>query len=493
MVVAEKIQGPSPQPPFELDHEHYYLLRDLYFGIRNPEDPVTWRTLVIDCRKLLGSPQPDDIPVTDKNQFVNAFLLTKILVGNTFLTPLVAELINAIGFIEEISPTQPCLPALLINGRHLPEPLLDKLAKHIMKINSDSGVAVINPVGHFSDDKTRILGPNLLRTIEHAVIMASTQDQKGGGYEVLSYVTRLLRNPDFSNRVRQLDIVIPMFGGSRGHKLGQDLLVGYEVLEAKFNAKLLGILLRDILKNLGTEGVSTLPTVVFYSVDIHNEQEPKNSFNEEGYDFINVNPGQQISEEIICLLQEKNLETLPIKLVASDNGAVGRTEQLASKLLSDLLRLGVNATLDIIYVNKDRKQAGSVNKAEIAGVVRWSLNSDHSISKVPINLSEYNTDEKCCNITLDDMLDTGGTAAIDQSLIRRLFSQIEHSIFVATHAVLSKGTDCLDKIGVDSFIFTNTLKPDSLLKRGDVRIVDVSPAIWQAIIDNQNHSIYDQV
>lgn len=447
---------------------------------------------MVGLRKMLGVPNSNFQPPRS-DQLDIATGLVEALVTDTFLAPLAPEIFAAVGFPHSRIRESP-LDALLLNARHLPEPLLETLASSLL--NNDKQVAVVNPVGHYNDKETRIVGPNLLRRVDHLVLVASTQSQRGGSFEVLSKVLRLLRNPHFTPHIGMVDVVIPMFGGSRGHRLGQDSTVGFEILEAVGNPKLLTLPLKDIYSQLRRELVVdrlthfkfsqaltfllglNLPTVRFITVDIHNAQDPTQEFKDSGFEFVSVDSGPSLAQAAVGEIATRGLNDARLLVVACDGGAITRTECIAE----DMLRVDPNRQfIDVVYIDKTRAEAGVVDKACLACVIRFSKDGWGRIERRELAREEYSMDESCVLVFSDDMIDTGGTARTDVSLVGSIFSNHALTLFLATHAVLSKGASALNRIGADVYVLTNSLKPDGLLDHPDVRIVDMAPAIAEAI------------
>lgn len=460
-------------PPYCKSVRMLAIYKDLWRGLRDEVDPVTWRTLVVDCRRILGSQTPDCQPAAQET-LPRARRLIFPLIEGTPIEPLGPEILEAIGY-DIGTKTQPDLNYLLLNGRHYPEELLFRLYDYLKA--EGNRVAVVNPVGHYNDRETRIVGPaSLCRHVGKLVVLASTQSDQGGSYEVLSNTLRLLRNPEFASRISGVEVVIPMFGGSRGHCLGQDEVVGYEVLEAKVNALFLALHGRDILESLAQDNAGNLPIVRFASVDVHNQEEPGGTFKKSNFDFISISPAHEFAEIISQHLREGGLTETRLTLVACDNGAIPRTEALAESLLN--LNSG---PADIIYLDKERLEAGVVEAAKIAKMVRWWKQDEGYKEEV---ISQANDDCEIPRVLIlsDDMVDTCGTASKDVALMRSMFANCSYVIFVGTHAVLSQGAEKLDRIGADHIFVSNTLTPASLRSRESITVVDMAPAIGRLIM-----------
>src|SRR3990170_3718500 len=201
----------------------------LYDGVRSEDDPVSVRTLLIDSGTLVGleKPEKEMVPLVSWDK-ANELLQT--LTADTYLAALVPEFLDALGVAVE-KEQQP-ISLLVVNGRHKAEPLWAGLTRYTAKKLGADKVAAFNPVGHYKDKQSRIAGiPKLLHRVDQLAVIASTQTAKGGSLSLLSEVLRLMRNPDFSMHVGTLNIIIPMFGGSRGHRLGQRKGLVYEVME----------------------------------------------------------------------------------------------------------------------------------------------------------------------------------------------------------------------------------------------------------------------
>src|SRR3990172_10882948 len=102
-------------------------------------------------------------------------------------------------------------------------------------------------------------------------------------------------------------------------------------MEAGFNAQTLSLIARDVLSRLEKENIK-VPNFRFSSVDIHNIDFPKTTFNEYGFPFISINSSMNLAKGILTLIKSKKTK-VPLKLVACDLGAVPRTQSLARELL----------------------------------------------------------------------------------------------------------------------------------------------------------------
>lgn len=457
-----------PAPTVKIDKNNLEKYADLFKGIRDRKNTVTWRTLIITIRELLGVTEPDHQKIP-KRLKLKARKLIKQLIKKTYLELLIPEIEFAVG-IEGKKKVGTDLDFLLLNAKHTAEPLLWNIADYIK--NKHKKVAVVNPVGHYNDGQTRIIGPyKFFRKIKKVIIIASTQAKLNGSVTVLSNVIRLIRNIEFAKNIKEIDVVIPMFGGSRGHRLGQSSEVGYEVMEASFNARLLAIPAKNILEKLKDENIK-LPRLRFYSVDIHNIDEPRETFKDEGFDFVSIDSAPELATGIIKIIKSKKYSKVPLKLVACDKGAVPRTERLAESIL----KLDGISSLEIIYMEKKRVTAGLVGNTEIVNIMEWT-NRRKKNMKVP-------TKPNFKNVSLvfsDDMIDTGGTAEKDIKFISSYYPNAVIKIFAATHPVFSKGFSALKRIGADYYCVGNTLDWEGLKDISNMEIIDMSEAIFTAI------------
>ena len=448
---------------------------DLYKGIRDQKDTVTWRTLIITIRELFGETLPDYRKIK-KRYYSKGRKLIKELVRKTYLETLIPEIEYAVGIRGIAGRGGEDLDYLLFNARHFPEPLLWNLANYI-KLRGKK-VAVINPVGHYNDGQTRVIGPaRFFRKIKNLVILSSTQTLLGGSVSVLSNVIRLLRNPDFARKVSQVSVVIPMFGGSRGHRLGQSEEVGFEVMEAGFYAKELSLTTSDLLEKVKKES-KKIPVVRFYSVDIHNDEYPAHVFREAGFGFFSIDSSGALGSGILEIIKRKKLTKIPIKLIVCDKGAVPRTQRLSKKILS----IGGRAFegLQIIYIGKKRVAAGKVTSAEIEKIETF-VKKDGKIIVKPAKFSGRPSFQNVTLVFSDDMVDTGGSAEKDVVFISKHFPNASLKIFAASHPVFSKGFGAMKRIGADYYVLGNSLNWEGLDERSGVTLVDFSPSIYKAI------------
>ena len=437
---------------------------DLYRGIRDRADTVTWRTLIVTIKKLLG------VKNTDYKKLVAA------LVKRTYLEKLTPEIVYALG-IKEKSKSYENLDLLLVNGRHYPEPLIWNLADYAK--GRGKKVAVVNPVGHYNDGQTRVVGPMVLfRKVKKLIILASTQTKFGGSISVLSNVLRLIRNPKLAPKIGSVDVVIPMYGGSRGHRINQAEEVGFEVMEAAFNAKLLSLPAKDLLLKLDKETGKT-PKIRFLSVDIHNSEYPAKVFKEEGFEFISIDSTPEMTKAAAEIIKAKKLGSAIIRVVACDKGAVPRSESLAKGLLNCL---GTGKKLEIVYFDKKRIQAGMVASLKLERIEKWTKGKAR-LEKQEIKIPTRPVVQKTVLVYMDDMIDTGGTAEKDIRFLETIYPNALLKIFIATHPVLSKGLGALKRVGAVVYLLGNTLNVPGLNKIKGVQVVDLAPAIYrQAVV-----------
>jgi phosphoribosylpyrophosphate synthetase len=446
----------------------------LYRGIHDRSDTVSWRTLIITIRELLGETAPDFKKV-DRRLYSKAKKLIKFLVSKTYFEVLIPEIEYAVGIRNSARDSGNDLDLLLLSGRHFPEPIIWTLADFAN--SHGKNVAVVNPVGHYNDGQTRVVGPaKYFRKIKKLVILASTQSKCGGSISVLSNVIRLLRNVELTKKVESVEVIIPMFGGSRGHKYNQGPEVGFEIREASFNAKILSLVAKDIIHHLRPK-ILKIPKIRFSSIDIHSDDYPAKTFNEAGFEFVSISPSKNLAEGITSLLNLKRSK-VPLKLVACDRGAVPRTENLAKELiLGDRHFL---KSLQIIYIEKKRISAGVVASATIADVEEWERKGKGihikklKIPKGPIFKSSV-------IVYSDDMIDTGGTAERDLKFISGFYPNTSLKIFAASHPVFSKGFGAVKRIGADAYVLGNTLNWEGLSDIKGVEVVDFAEAIYNFI------------
>lgn len=463
------------EPPIRISKDLTERYVRLYKGVRSRRDPITWRTFIIETKILLGSKDPDNRSLSP-GKFVRAKKLLDVLLAGTYMENIKEEIYIALGFEKFVKEDCEDLDALLINAHHSSEPLLWTLADEYKR--KGKRVAVINPVGHYSDRQIRILSVGgVVRDIKKVIILSSTQFTYGGSITVLSNTIRTLRNVDLATKVDEVDIVFPMFGGSRGHRPGQSYEIGYEVLEAIFNAKILALITEDLIEKLQDQIGELTPKFRFFSVDIHSMDYPAKVFAEEGLDFKSISPATDVAEEVYKVIREKRLLSKPIRLVACDMGAISRTESLAKALLVNK-RNKLN-NVDVVYIRKTREKAGVVRDVKVEKVIRWKMLkngvSHNKIKHKDVEKGEY------VLLYSDDMIDTGGTAKKDIKLLERIYPNARLKIYAATHPILSSSSDTLENMGADMYLLGNTLNPLHLDEHSNVRIVDLAPSIYMEL------------
>jgi phosphoribosylpyrophosphate synthetase len=481
---------------FQTDMVKDQKIERLARGLKNRKDPVTWRTLTIDLRYILGSNNPELSPPSFAT-FAKGKRLVESLTKDTFLEPLQAEVVWSIyGEYGEqkVVPSPESLKAvdfLLINGRHKTGELFWTLADRL-KAEGNS-VAVINPVGHYNDHQTRIVAPEfLINPVRTAVFLSSTQTEDGGDLAVLDLTLRILRNPNFSYMIDKVIVAMPMFGGSRGHKVGQSSVAGFEILETIYNSKLLTRTVDDIRKSIVDHDIyprhehilafkkrMVFPEVKFLTVDIHNDVLPARKFAEAKYPFISVSAAKEQAKIVSQALTEKNYRDLPKNIVACDIGSSTRTEDFAREILS--LEGG---DLNIIYLKKMRGRNGKIISCRIDKIETCRLDDDNNLAKSPGKIEGFGRKQKCACIYIDDMVDTGGTAGSDIVTVKKYLPNSKYIVFVATHPIFSKGIEeALRKIGADLYLVGNTLNTKGLRSNNKIKVVDVAPSIIRALSD----------
>lgn len=474
------------------------LYEALYAGLRDVGDPVTWRTMLVDVASMLGVDRPEWEPVPQMYDAEAQSLLLS-LVGDTSWRLLVPEMMVGLGLPEPSADIE-LLDFLVANGRRFgPDPLFWRLTEE-----AEGGgfqAALFNPVGNYNDGQPRVAGPrSLLRGVNNFVVLVSTQSMDGGSQDTLVDVARLIRNPDFGRHVSRLNIVIPMIGGSRGHRLGQSETMTYEVLEMIAGPKALALPLQDIVRSLRWDLLKSelasinplgvlrylaglgLPDLRVVTVDIHNDELPARVYRKHGIEFVSASPAIEFANAVYTQIETQHLLDVPVKVIVCDEGAIGRSEGVALHLLHH--PKNHLETVDLVYVDKTRIRAGEVSSAHVSRVFRWTKEADGSVAKTEMETpsTDNPSNEGCVVVFSDDMADTCGTATRDVALIKRYFSNIYRSMFIFTHPVLSRGIHVLDTVGVNIFLIGNTLrKPDELWNRDDVVMVDMAPAILRAI------------
>ncbi|MBN1263740.1 MAG: ribose-phosphate pyrophosphokinase [Candidatus Pacebacteria bacterium] len=506
--------------------EYYQFYEDLRRGVCDRADPVTWRTLSIGLRTILGSQEPEN-QVAPMDTFYQGASLLMGLTEGTYLEILYPEILYSLYGEDSLPLVQEGLcpiDVLCINGRHFPEPLLYDLADAAAARNLQT--AVLNPVGHFNDQETRIILPGcLLRPAKEAVILASTQASRklnleglrprlreilesetgligqltaldetltevatqaagGGGFTVLEDVIRgVLRNPEFSSQVEKLMIVIPMFGGSRGHKPGQDNTLGYEVLEAIDRAKGMGLQIVDIKKQLRAASSYRIPQINVLSVDIHNAGRPALTYQEYGIPFNSLDTAPCFAQVSADYLFETGNAGLPLVLTVFDKGAIPRMEAYAGALLQALVEKLPGPGLMMIYFDKKRISAGKIAGMKVDHVCLWKLEDEGIKVKEIWQGDGWSTDQECVVLSFDDMFDTCGTAGRNLSWVKaEQCPRARLVLCAATHGVLSKGISALDRVPADHFFIGNTLKIEGLDSRQNITQVNLGPVILEGIL-----------
>lgn len=441
----------------------------LYQGLRDKADPVTWRTTICKIKMLLGVADPDwnKLPATKHQEAIE---LVKKLLRGTYLEAFMPDVLNALG-IKSVEYVRGEIDALIYNGRHIPEELLWKVANEYQ--NLSKSVAVVNPVGHYNDGETRIVAPGkLTNSVQRLIILASTQEMYGGSIAVLANVIRTIRNANFAKEINAVDVVIPMFGGSRSDKDGQSPEIGFEVQQAIFDAKMLSATTADLLQSLREElPLSDVPKVRFFSIDIHGSSFPQRIFESDGLEFQSICPMSAFAEAVKQEMVDQKMENLPLMVVASDNGATVRAERFAE----EMSKINDHSEILMVYFDKKRSQAGEIGKLAVARLAHWSVRGKE-ITKTDITDAKK-VGEKFIRIIPDDMLDTGGTAEKDSELLDQIMPTSALKIFVATHPVLSRGSLAVDRTKADVVLVGNTLNPPHLKSHSKVRVINLARSI----------------
>lgn len=494
MTLAERTAVPDTLaqivPPEQQDR--YQALHE---GLRHRRDQVTLRTFLSDVKIILGLDEQNTPwqPVPPE-KFAQAKLLLETITAGTHSQSLIPEFLYSLGLGKFVEADLPPLDFLIISGRYLQDPLFFDLADELT--HQGYSVATLNPVGTYNDGQRRVMGlSTLLRPVKNLVILASTQNQQGGSVEVLENVIRTLKNPEIAKRVKTVTIAIPMFGGSRGHRLGQSPAMGFEVFEAESSAKDLSHTTRRVINSLKKHHHlknQDIPPVRFVSIDIHNQDQPGSTFIRRHFEFASASPAQEFANAVYQELTDKQLLHLPVKVVACDEGAIPRTEEMAQELLhhpQNHLRF-----LDVVFIKKIRTVAGKVDKAWIDKVEHWTLNLNGSIGKSLLSIPspEDPSPEECVTLLTDDMLDTCGTASDDTNLVHVHYSRTRYTIFAATHPVLSQGPENLNKIAADLILTGDTLFTDFIFDpeinlnspNSQVRIVNFAPTLASTLISS---------
>lgn len=467
----------------------------LFAGIRDIKDPVTWRTLAIDLRAIMGSGSPEWQPPALETLPQGKELIKNITAG-TYLAPLQDSIVWATygeyGERKILPPEKDIKPIdfLLVNGRHKTQELFWKLADALLE--EKHSVAAINPIGNYNDMQTRMVVPDLLVSpVKHAVFLSSTQYQDGGDLGVLVLALRALRNPNFAYMVDKVDIIMPMFGGSRGHKPGQSRVIGFEALETIYHPKDLIETVGDIETSIigphkyriyrhvrQMKGELKFPKVNFYTIDIHNDKLPAKKFREARRHFVSLLPTIETTSRCLDVLSEKKLDHLPIRIVTCDAGSIERTENQAKEMLVQ----GV-PEVEVIYIDKTRVRSGEVADAKLSHIFRCGLSDDNKkIIKTELMKEDIDFNKACVLFFVDDMIDTGSTAGKDIALVKSYFQNSKFTIFIATHPVFSQGIgEALSRIGADLYIVGNTLSTDRFKNYKNIISVDLGPTIAKGL------------
>ena len=445
----------------------------LYQGLRDQSDPVTWRTTICKIKMLLGVNCPD-WDMLPNNKHKEAVELVNKLVFGTYLESFTPDLLQALG-LNSHKHTREVIDALIYNGRHLPEELLWKVANEYQ--NQNKSVVVVNPVGHYNDGETRIVAPGkLTNDVRRLIILASTQEMYGGSVAVLANVIRTIRFAPFSRSIKTVDVVVPMFGGSRSDKDGQSPEIGFEVQQAIFDAKMLSATTADLLQSLREElSLNDVPQVRFFSIDIHGGTFPQRIFESDGLEFVSICPMPAFAEAVKQEMIDQKLENLPLMVVASDAGATVRAERFAH----EISKINDKSEILMVYFDKKRSQAGEVGRLAVAKLAHWSTIGS-SITKKDINDAKI-VGERFVRIIPDDMLDTGGTAEKDSELLDQIMPTSALKIFIATHTVLSRGPLAVDRTKADVVLVGNTLNPPHLKSHSKVRVINLARSIVNAL------------
>jgi len=472
-MVQERLPGISELQGVVDTKSNRNLYSELHKGLRDRGDTTTWLTTIIDSRKLLGSPDPErQVPDVSRKVAMKYF---ELLYGGTYLEPLIPESMYALGV--DISEREDFgkIDFLFLNGRHKPEPLLWNVAEKM----SDGGmsVAVVNPVGHYPSRETRIIGPaKLFHDVDNAVLLASTQEEHGGSMALLEDAVDYFYEEKVSERIRRVSIVMPWIAGSRGHTPGQDVRIGHEVLQAESAPAQFSRGISALRKKLGGKS----PEFRVLTVDIHNEQLPGDVFKEHGVEFESVCPMREFAHAAIQEVNEQGFGGMPVRVVASDHGALARTKRFASWFLRNP-ECSVN-TLEIVEISKARSRAGEVERAEVNNISIVSLGRKGEV-KIESNGMGSKIEGSYVRVPVDDMVDGGGTSEKEDRYLNEIYPEAAFKIFVATHPVMSLGPDVVvSRTGADVVIVGNTLMPEGISRNDKVRVVDVSGPIVEALI-----------
>lgn len=481
-----------PLLPEFVDADQRARFEALYAGLRHPTDQPTLRTALTDVGYMLGVKRPDWETVSSA-QFDQARQLLTVLMQNTHFLPLIPEFLCGLGFepalvIQETQP-QP-LNFLIISGRFGQDPLFSTLPNYLA--SKGRTVATLNVVGTYADEQRRFMGlPLLTRPVDHLIILAQTQSQRGGSFKTVRHVIRTLQNKPVAAQISRVDVMIPFWGGSRGHRLSQRKTMGYEVFETRASAAEITNTIHEVQSSLqgSKRGLNQIPQFTAYSIDIHNLEQPTNTLRRHRVEFVSLSPAPEFADAIYQQIEAKQLLGLPIKVVAPDKGAIPRTEDIVEHLLhhsQNHLKY-----IDIVYVDKFRTETGEVDpkKTKVAKVVRWSPGSGESIKKTVLPTpSPSNPDTQTCILLLsDDMNDGCGTGETDMNIAIQHYSRAQLKISAATHPVLSKGPQKLNRIGADVVILGNTLPTADLTHENGVKpevlLVDLAPTLARALTE----------
>ena len=465
---AERFSGISTEPLRR-------TAEGIYDGLRAREDPITWRTMAVDMRRVLGSSKPEQFPATAPIEEAKRFV--EVMTANTYMARLTPEILYALGYEENICKEmaeEELLDALLISPRHTPDELFWDTADYLS--GEDQKIATVIPVGHYSDKELRIIGPRkLFHEVDNLIFLGSTQRMYGGSLNVYAETLNLLRNEEFSSHIKRVSIVMPMFAGSRGHKDGQEPEIGYEVRQAETITTRLSLDVNNVLSEL--KGYA--PKVKFYSVDIHNTDLPKREFERRGFEFESISTEKSFASAVMREVKEQQLHDLPLRLVAVDKSAVARTEKLAA----EILKLGANGHnfIDMVEIKKVRNTAGQIESASVEKVVRISLEGD-VITKTVVSLDRDELSKEHIRLTSDDMLDSGRSVGADSKLLDGIMPNARIKITVVTHPVMSESVkSALNNTGSDVVIVAKTLTNPELYRDVRLRVVDISEDIARGI------------
>lgn len=487
--VATVLQQEKPPLPEFVDGGQRNRFEALWLGLRHLTDKPTLRTTLIDIGSMLGTRRPDWDPVPP-SQFDQARQLIAALTDGTHFAPLLPEFLCGLGFDPSlvVKETQPSpLDFLILSGRFGQDPLFSTLPDYL--VDQEYKAATLNIVGTYGDQQRRFMGlPLLTRPVDHLVILGQTQSQRGGSFKTLRHTIRTLQNKAVAAQVSQVDIIMPFYGGSRGHRLSQRKTMGYEVFETRASAAEITNTIHEVTNSLrnSEHGSTRLPRFKVWSIDIHNLDQPAKTFRRHRIDFVSLSPTPEFATAIHQEIQARNLLRLPVKIVACDKGAIPRTESTVEYLL----RHPQNRLqcIDVVYIDKTRTETGiDLTKTKVVQVVRWSLKSDGSIKKTALPTpSPENPDIQVCILILtDDMGDTLGTAETDMNISCQHYPEAQLKIFTATHPVLSKSPQNLNRIGADIVILGNTLLTENLTHENGIEpeivIVDLAPTIARAL------------